>query len=106
MHVTEHGLLIRRHDGQVLGRPPGDPEVQHELLDHDADGGLVTVGVLFVVVSGLCETGGVDWLGQRLLGRPRTLAGAQLRIMGPVAGLSASTDKACGAIAALSPRGT
>lgn len=51
--------------------------------------GLVTVGVLFIVVAGLCETGGVDWLGQRLLGRPRTLAGAQLRIMGPVAGLSA-----------------
>ena len=51
--------------------------------------GLVTVGVLFVVVAGLCETGGVDWLGRRLLGRPRTLAGAQLRIMGPVAALSA-----------------
>lgn len=51
--------------------------------------GLVTVGVLFIVAAGLCRTGGVDWLGQRLLGRPGTLVGAQLRIMGPVAGLSA-----------------
>ena len=60
-----------------------------EALSGLSNSGLVTVGVLFIVVAGLCETGGVDWLGQRLLGRPRTLAGAQLRILGPVAGLSA-----------------
>jgi di/tricarboxylate transporter len=60
-----------------------------EALSGLSNPGLVTVGVLLVVVAGLCETGGVDWVGQRLLGRPRTLAGAQLRIMGPVAGLSA-----------------
>ena len=60
-----------------------------EALSGLSNPGLVTVGVLFIVVAGLCETGGVDWLGQRLLGRPRTLVGAQLRIMGPVAGLSA-----------------
>ncbi|MBU0641514.1 MAG: SLC13 family permease [Planctomycetes bacterium] len=60
-----------------------------EALSGLSNPGLVTVGVLFIVVAGLCETGGVDWLGQRLLGRPRTLMGAQLRIMGPVAGLSA-----------------
>ena len=60
-----------------------------EALSGLSNPGLVTVGALFIVVTGLCETGGVDWLGQRLLGRPRTLTGAQLRIMGPVAGLSA-----------------
>ena len=58
-----------------------------EALSGLSNPGLVTVGVLFIVVAGLCGTGGVDWLGQRLLGRPRTLVGAQLRIMGPVAGL-------------------
>ncbi|MFH1921595.1 MAG: SLC13 family permease [Planctomycetota bacterium] len=60
-----------------------------EALSGLSNPGLVTVGVLFIVVAGFCETGGVDWLGQRLLGRPRTLLGAQLRLMGPVAGLSA-----------------
>lgn len=60
-----------------------------EALSGLSNPGLVTVGVLFIVVAGLCETGGVDWIGQRLLGRPRTLIGAQLRIVGPVAGLSA-----------------
>ena len=60
-----------------------------EALSGLSNPGLVMVSVLFIVMAGLCETGGVDWLGQRLLGRPRTLVGAQLRIMGPVAGLSA-----------------
>lgn len=51
--------------------------------------GLVTVGVLYVVVSGLQETGGIAWVSQSLLGRPRTLAEAQVRLMAPVAALSA-----------------
>lgn len=51
--------------------------------------GLVTVGVLYVVVAGLRETGAVYWISQRLLGRPRTLLGAQLRVMGPVTVVSA-----------------
>lgn len=41
-----------------------------EALSGLSNPGLVTVGVLFIVVAGLCGTGGVDWLGQRLLGRP------------------------------------
>ncbi|MCK4343191.1 MAG: SLC13 family permease [Phycisphaerae bacterium] len=60
-----------------------------EALSGLSNPGLVTVGALFIVVAGLGETGGIDWLGQRLLGHPRTLVGAQVRIMGPVAGLSA-----------------
>jgi len=51
--------------------------------------GMVTVAVLYVVVSGLQETGAAAWLSQSLLGRPRTLAHAQWRLMAPVAGLSA-----------------
>lgn len=51
--------------------------------------GLITVGVLFVVVAGLRETGGVTWIVHRVLGRPRNLTGAQLRLMLPAISLSA-----------------
>ncbi len=54
-----------------------------------ANQGMLTVAVLYVVVAGLQETGGVTWLGQRLLGRPKTLLSAQARLMLPVAGFSA-----------------
>ena len=54
-----------------------------------ANEGMVTVGVLYVVVAGLRETGGVNWLGQRLFGRPKSLPGAQVRMMAPIAALSA-----------------
>ena len=51
--------------------------------------GMVTVGVLYVVVTGLRDTGGVAWIVQRLFGQPKTLIGAQARMMTPVIGLSA-----------------
>ncbi len=51
--------------------------------------GVITVAVLYVVVTGLKETGAIAWLGQRLLGRPETLKAAQLRLMAPVAAMSA-----------------
>lgn len=51
--------------------------------------GLATVAMLFVVANGLTQTGVVNWLSDRLLGRPRNLSQAQLRLMLPVAGLSA-----------------
>ncbi len=51
--------------------------------------GMLTVGVLYVVVTGLTETGAVGWIGQGLLGRPRDETWARLRLMAPVAGLSA-----------------
>ena len=54
-----------------------------------ANEGMVTVGVLFVVVAGLKETGGIGLLAQRVLGRPRSIVQAQIRLMFPVAGLSA-----------------
>jgi di/tricarboxylate transporter len=50
--------------------------------------GLATVGVLYVVAAGLVDTGGIHLLGSRLLGRPRHLVSAQLRLMLPVTGLS------------------
>jgi di/tricarboxylate transporter len=54
-----------------------------------ANPGLVTVAVLFIVVAGLRETGGIAWIAHRLLGRPNSLWSAQVRITAPVLGLSA-----------------
>ncbi len=51
--------------------------------------GLATVGVLYVVAAGLVDTGAIHLLGSRMLGRPRTVPSAQLRMMLPVTGLSA-----------------
>ncbi|MDJ0739032.1 MAG: SLC13 family permease [Gammaproteobacteria bacterium] len=54
-----------------------------------ANEGMLTVAVLYVVVTGLTETGAVAWLVQSLLGRPRSPTAARLRLMAPVAALSA-----------------
>ena len=54
-----------------------------------ANPGVITVGVLYIVVAGLQETGGVHWLSRRLLGKPKSLADAQLRLMTPVTFISA-----------------
>jgi di/tricarboxylate transporter len=50
--------------------------------------GLLTLAALFVVAAGLTETGGLSLLTERLLGRPRSTVGAQLRLMLPVAAAS------------------
>ncbi|KAA6184334.1 SLC13 family permease [Thiohalocapsa marina] len=60
-----------------------------EALAGFANPGMITVAVLYVVVTGLTETGAVGWIGQSLLGRPRTETAARLRLMLPVAALSA-----------------
>ena len=54
-----------------------------------ANPGLATVAALFVVVCGLRETGGVDWIAERVLGRPRTLRMSLVRIFVPVVPMSA-----------------
>jgi di/tricarboxylate transporter len=60
-----------------------------EALAGFANPGMLTVAVLYMVVSGLTETGAVSWIGQALLGRPQGESAARLRLMLPVAGLSA-----------------
>jgi di/tricarboxylate transporter len=60
-----------------------------EALAGFANPGMLTVAVLYMVVSGLKETGAVSWIGQSLLGRPQGEADARLRVMLPTAGLSA-----------------
>ncbi len=51
--------------------------------------GLVTVAALFVVVAGLVQTGALAIIANPLIGRPASLKSAQIRIMTPVAVLSA-----------------
>jgi di/tricarboxylate transporter len=51
--------------------------------------GLITVAVLFVIAAGLTETGAMTLVTERLLGRPRSLTDAQLRLMLPVTVFSA-----------------
>ena len=60
-----------------------------EALAGLANEGMITVGVMYVIVAGLRETGGVDWIGRSLFGKPKTVAAGQLRMMAPIAGLSA-----------------
>jgi di/tricarboxylate transporter len=51
--------------------------------------GLITVGVLFVVVAGLVQTGAMELVAGPFIGRPQTVRTAQLRLLTPVATLSA-----------------
>jgi di/tricarboxylate transporter len=51
--------------------------------------GLITVGVLFVVVAGLVQTGTMQRVAWPLIGRPKSVRAAQLRLMTPIAALSA-----------------
>ena len=54
-----------------------------------ANQGMLTVAVLYVVVSGLTETGAIGWIVQHILGQPRDTHRAQVRMMIPAAALSA-----------------
>lgn len=51
--------------------------------------GMITVAVLYVVVAGLQESGGLGLFAPYLFGRPKTLGGAQLRMMSAAASVSA-----------------
>lgn len=54
-----------------------------------ANEGMITVALMYVVVAGIRETGGVDMLVTHVLGRPKTLGGALLRLTLPVSVISA-----------------
>lgn len=51
--------------------------------------GVLTIATLYVVAAGLRETGAVDWCSQKLLGQPKSILLAQLRLFLPVSFLSA-----------------
>ena len=54
-----------------------------------ANEGLMTVAVLFVVASGLTQTGAIAFVGTRMLGQPSSTRSAQARISIPSAVMSA-----------------
>ena len=45
-----------------------------------ANEGLLTVAALFVVAQGISSTGGLDWYMGRFLGKPKTIASAQILV--------------------------
>ena len=51
--------------------------------------GMVTVAVLYMVVTGLQQTGALGWISQRVLGFPKGEKAALLRLIPPIIGLSA-----------------
>jgi di/tricarboxylate transporter len=54
-----------------------------------ANPAVITIAALFVVAAGVRETGGLDFVGRRVLGRPGSLLSAQVRMMLPVSSISA-----------------
>ncbi len=51
--------------------------------------GMITVAAMYIVAAGLRDTGAIDLVIHHLLGRPRSVAGAQWRVMAPTVALSA-----------------
>ena len=58
-------------------------------LEGFSNPGMVTVAVLYIVVTGLEQTGGLNGISQKVLGRPKGESSALIRMMTPVIGLSA-----------------
>ncbi len=56
-----------------------------EALAGMSNEGMITVAVLFIVARALSETGVVSWISSSILGRPKTVFAAQVRLMSPVA---------------------
>jgi di/tricarboxylate transporter len=54
-----------------------------------ASSGMITVGLLYVVAAGIQETGGLSWITNHVLGSPKGVRMAQLRLLAPVVSLSA-----------------
>ncbi len=60
-----------------------------EALAGFSNEGMISVGVLYVISAGMRETGGITWVAERLLGRPKSARGAISRLMLPTAFISA-----------------
>ncbi len=54
-----------------------------------ASPGVITIALLYVVSTGMKQTGATNMITARLLGRPKTLIATQLRLTAPVAAVSA-----------------
>lgn len=60
-----------------------------EALSGFSNPGVMTIAILYIVASGLKETGAVQWIAHYLLGKPNSIRGAQQRLFAPTAFLSA-----------------
>src|SRR5262245_33088058 len=60
-----------------------------EALAGMAEPAMITVAALFIVAAGIRETGALHLVTEKVFGRPRSVLKAQLRMMVPVASLSA-----------------
>ena len=61
----------------------------HEALAGLSNEGIVTIAVLYVVVAGLDATGANTIIAERFLSRPKSIAGALMKMMFPVTFVSA-----------------
>ena len=59
-----------------------------------SNSGTMTVALMFVVAAGIHNSGGIDLLIERVLGRPPTLRSTLLRCSAPVMVLSAAMPRA------------
>ncbi len=59
-----------------------------EALAGFSNPGMITIATLYIVVSGLRETGTIAWLSRLLLGKPNNLHIAQFRLLIPAATIS------------------
>ena len=60
-----------------------------DALSGFSNAGMVTVAVLYIVVTGLQQTGALTWVSQRALGLPAGVLRALVRLMPPVMAMSA-----------------
>ncbi len=81
-------LLAVGETSRAIGVPSKLPKVGEMVRDFGSPG-LITVGLLFVVVAGLVQTGAMSILTEPFLGRPKTVLSAQLRLLFPVTTMSA-----------------
>lgn len=56
-----------------------------DLLHGFSNAGMLTIGVLFIVASGMYSTGAISMLSDKVIGLPKTVLGAQAKMLPPVA---------------------
>ncbi len=59
-----------------------------EALAGMSNDGMITVAVLYIVVAGLQQTGCMSMVAARIFGQPKSVIGAQIRMMLPIATIS------------------
>ena len=56
-----------------------------ELLKGFSNQGMLTVAVLFMVAAGMYATGAITMIMDKLIGRPKSIVGAQVKVLPPIA---------------------